>query len=241
MILRPSSDIVGSYLASFDGASAATEFSDLISRLPHRIQAAVAALGVVGHEEILEIFMDLGRPAVIRLRDRDVLVGDASDPLGAPTPTEALSRGKPHTITITNPNPNPNPELSHPYAHLPLVTRSELEKAVTQMGIFGGDNRAGIDRTLHRISRIVNRKSDLVGLTCRVGKAVPGAGTLAADLVLGGKSVLFLGPPCSGKTTALREMARILADVAHKRVVIVDTSNEIAGDGTKQQKCRDES
>lgn len=102
---------------------------------------------------------------------------------------------------------------------------------VEHVGHFGDDNRAGIERTLHRISVLRNRAGEPVGLTCRVGRAVFGSVRLIDDLVRSGKSVLILGRPGVGKTTILRETARVLADEANKRVVVVDTSNEIAGDG----------
>lgn len=111
------------------------------------------------------------------------------------------------------------------------VTLEDLEFVVARAGQFGGDNRAGIPRTLHRISAIRNRKGNVVGITCRVGRAVFGTIRIIEDLVLSGKSVLLLGKPGVGKTTMLREVARVLADGAHRRVIIVDTSNEIAGDG----------
>jgi stage III sporulation protein SpoIIIAA len=100
-----------------------------------------------------------------------------------------------------------------------------------RIGAFGGDNRAGIERTLHRISAIRNRSGEIVGLTCRVGRAVFGTIAIMRDLIESGQSVLLLGRPGVGKTTLLRETARVLADELHKRVVVVDTSNEIAGDG----------
>jgi len=68
-------------------------------------------------------------------------------------------------------------------------------------------------------------------MTCRVGRAVYGTIRVIEDLVPAGKSILMLGRPGVGKTTMLREVARVLADEVGKRVVIVDTSNEIAGDG----------
>ncbi|MDE3229216.1 MAG: AAA family ATPase, partial [Chloroflexota bacterium] len=99
------------------------------------------------------------------------------------------------------------------------------------IGQFGDDNRAGIERTLHRISAIRNRRGEVVGLTCRVGRAVRGPVALIRDVVEQGRSILILGRPGVGKTTLLREAARVLADELGKRVVVVDTSNEIAGDG----------
>jgi stage III sporulation protein SpoIIIAA len=102
---------------------------------------------------------------------------------------------------------------------------------VERIGLFGDDNRAGIGRTLHRISAIRNRRGEIVGLTCRVGRAVRGTVTLIQDVVEAGRSLLILGRPGVGKTTLLREAARVAADELGKRVVVVDTSNEIAGDG----------
>jgi len=111
------------------------------------------------------------------------------------------------------------------------VTQEHIDYVVQSIGEFGKDNRAGIERTLHRISAIRNRTDRVVGLTCRVGRAVYGTIDIIQDIMETGKSILILGKPGVGKTTKLREMARILADEADKRVVIVDTSNEIAGDG----------
>ena len=111
------------------------------------------------------------------------------------------------------------------------VTEEDIEYVTSRIGSFGDDNRAGIERTLHRISAIRNRKGRIVGLTCRVGRAVFGTIKIIEDLVETGKSILLLGRPGVGKTTMLREVARVLADDFNKRVIIVDTSNEIAGDG----------
>ncbi|BCR06238.1 single-stranded DNA-binding protein [Desulfuromonas versatilis] len=111
------------------------------------------------------------------------------------------------------------------------VDHEDLAHVTDLVGEFGSDNRAGIERTLHRISAIRNRKGQIIGLTLRVGRAVLGGIELLRDLIETGQSLLILGRPGVGKTTKLREMARVLADDLHRRVVIVDTSNEIAGDG----------
>src|ERR1700716_4697730 len=111
------------------------------------------------------------------------------------------------------------------------VTSEDLEFVSSRVGSFGDDNRAGIERTLHRISVIRNRSGQIVGVTCRVGRAITGTIDIIKDMVIGGKSILLLGRPGIGKTTMLRECARVLADEMKKRVVIVDTSNEIGGDG----------
>src|SRR5690606_559020 len=111
------------------------------------------------------------------------------------------------------------------------VTHADLDHVVNAVGEFSADNRAGIEGTLHRISAIRNRKGDIVGLTLRVGRAVYGTIDLIQDLIESGKSILLLGRPGVGKTTKLRETARLLADKLGKRVIVVDTSNEIGGDG----------
>jgi stage III sporulation protein SpoIIIAA len=127
-----------------------------------------------------------------------------------------------------------------PEAHFPnralylsdqTVTREDLEYATHRVGSFTQDNRAGIERTLHRISCIRNRRDVVVGLTCRVGRAVYGTVDVLRDVIESGKSILLLGRPGIGKTTLLRESARVLSTELSKRVIIVDTSNEIAGDG----------
>jgi stage III sporulation protein SpoIIIAA len=112
-----------------------------------------------------------------------------------------------------------------------VITRENLDYCISRVGHFSGDNRAGIERTLHRISAIRNRQGEIIGLTCRVGRAIFGTIAMIRDLVESGRSILLLGRPGVGKTTALREIARVLSDELHKRVVIIDTSNEIAGDG----------
>jgi stage III sporulation protein SpoIIIAA len=109
------------------------------------------------------------------------------------------------------------------------VSREEVQHVVARVGEFDADNRAGIARTLHRIAAIRNRSGDVVGITCRVGRAVYGTIAIIQDIIESGKSTLLLGRPGVGKTTMLREAARVLAE--NKRVIIVDTSNEIGGDG----------
>ena len=111
------------------------------------------------------------------------------------------------------------------------VTDEDLNWVISRIGNFGGDNRAGIERTLHRISAIRNRSDRVVGLTCRVGRSVFGTIEILRDHIEAGRSILIMGRPGVGKTTMLREAARVLASEFSKRVVVVDTSNEIAGDG----------
>jgi stage III sporulation protein SpoIIIAA len=127
------------------------------------------------------------------------------------------------------------PEARYPDSEAELLDReiddADIQYVVDHIGTFGDDNRAGIERTLHRISAIRNRNGKIVGLTCRIGRAVYGTIEIIADFVETGKSLLIMGRPGIGKTTMLREAARVLADDLDKRVVVVDTSNEIAGDG----------
>ncbi len=127
------------------------------------------------------------------------------------------------------------PEARFPDAEVTLLDReisdADIAHVVEHIGTFGDDNRAGIERTLHRISAIRNRNGKIVGLTCRIGRAVYGTIEIIDDFVETGKSILIMGRPGIGKTTMLREAARVLADDMGKRVVVVDTSNEIAGDG----------
>nr|QUE28061.1 Ycf45 [Sahlingia subintegra] len=112
-----------------------------------------------------------------------------------------------------------------------MITVNDLNYCIKRIGNFSGDNRAGIERTLHRISCVRNRDGSIIGLTCRVGRAIFGTINIIRDLLQTEKSLLLVGKPGVGKTTAIREVARVLANEMQKRVVIIDTSNEIAGDG----------
>ena len=127
------------------------------------------------------------------------------------------------------------PEARFPHRELIVnskeVSQPEIDYVVSRTGEFSGDNRAGIDHTLHRISAIRNRNGYIIGLTCRVGRAVFGTVKMIQDLIESDRNVLILGRPGIGKTTMLREVARVLADDFKKRVIVIDTSNEIAGDG----------
>jgi len=161
------------------------ELEALLAVLPPSIAEAVREAN--RGDELLEVVLDLGRPAEARFVNHELQL---------------------------------NPQE---------VSQEEVDHVVSRISEFDGDNRAGIERTLHRISALRNRKGDVVGLTCRVGRAIYGTVDIVRDIVESGKSVLLLGRPGVGKTTLLREVARILAE--KKRLVIVDTSNEIGGDG----------
>jgi stage III sporulation protein SpoIIIAA len=179
--------------------------------LPNHLRACLEREPQI--DDLIEIVLDLGRPAearfpgrVIELRpgemtNYDIATGESSD-----------------LILAEN-------DAKHE------VTDADIDYVTSRIGDFGLDNRAGIERTLHRISAIRNRRERIVGLTLRIGRAVYGTIDIIRDIVEGGKSILMLGRPGVGKTTKLREVARILSDEFKKRVVIVDTSNEIAGDG----------
>lgn len=129
-----------------------------------------------------------------------------------------------------------NAEIRHSdgkteYMDSRLVTEDDIQETISKIQPFTHDNRSGIPGTLHRISAIRNRQGKVVGLTCRIGRVVTGTIECIKDFVLQNKSILFLGRPGVGKTTKLREISRLVSDELGKRVVIIDTSNEIAGDG----------
>lgn len=117
------------------------------------------------------------------------------------------------------------------YLSYRTIVWQDLDFIIKRLGKFSGDNRAGIEKTLHRISSLRNRQGSVIGLTCRIGRAVFGTVSIIRDLLEKEKSILLLGKPGVGKTTAIREIARVLSDGMKKRVIIIDTSNEIAGDG----------
>merc|ERR1711907_272910 len=117
------------------------------------------------------------------------------------------------------------------YLSYRTIVWQDLDYILKRLGKFSGDNRAGIEKTLHRISSLRNRQGSVIGLTCRIGRALFGTVSIIRDLLENNKSILLLGRPGVGKTTAIREIARVLSDGMQKRVIIIDTSNEIAGDG----------
>merc|ERR1711998_525550 len=117
------------------------------------------------------------------------------------------------------------------YLSYRTVVWQDIDSILKKLGKFSGDNRAGIEKTLHRISSLRNRQGSVIGLTCRIGRAIFGTVSIIRDLLEQKKSILLLGMPGVGKTTAIREIARVLSDGMQKRVIIIDTSNEIAGDG----------
>lgn len=128
------------------------------------------------------------------------------------------------------------PEIRHAggkieYLGSEFVQEVDINFITSRIQEFTSDNRSGIPGTLHRISAIRNRQGKIIGLTCRIGRVVTGTIACIKDICLMNKSILFLGRPGVGKTTKLREISRLVADELGKRVVIVDTSNEIAGDG----------
>src|SRR6185436_9399692 len=177
---------------------------------------------------MLELTTDLSRTIT---DDLDLLIDALAPHIGDPV----RLRPDKHELLEVVMDLGRLPEARFPNREVVLsereVTESDIDYVVARISEFGEDNRAGIERTLHRISCIRNRRGRVVGLTCRVGRAIYGTIATIEDIIKTGESVLLLGRPGVGKTTMLREVARVLADEMNKRVVIVDTSNEIAGDG----------
>jgi stage III sporulation protein SpoIIIAA len=175
---------------------------------------------------------DYRHPVIIRTRTDDLhlLIATLPQPLG--DVLGSLPEGNLLEIVMDLGRP-PQARLTGGVVRLAEtpVTRQDLEHVLSQLGRFSADNRAGIEGTLHRISAIRNRRNVIIGLTLRVGRTVFGTIDLIRDLVEGGANTLLLGRPGVGKTTKLREIARVLADELHQRVIVVDTSNEIGGDG----------
>jgi stage III sporulation protein SpoIIIAA len=161
-------------------------------------------------ERLLEILPPQIQRALLGIPHREQLIEIVFD-LGRPPEARFFDR-----YLVLSPTP---------------TSQEDIKFICNHLGSFGADNRAGIERTLHRISALRNRRGEIIGLTCRVGRAVFGTIEIIRDVVETGQSILFLGKPGVGKTTMLREVARVLADEFSKRVMIVDTSNEIAGDG----------
>jgi len=175
------------------------DLDTLLNVLPPSIAEAIRRIG--RFNDLIEVVMDLGR-----LPESRYVSAEANGDSGGQTARE-------ETLVLRDTE----------------VTQEDLDYVLERIGEFDDDNRAGIARTLHRISGIRNRRGVVVGLTCRVGRAVYGTLKIIEDIIESGKSILLLGKPGVGKTTMLREAARVLAET--KRVVIVDTSNEIGGDG----------
>lgn len=175
------------------------DLDTLLSVLPPTITDSLRNIG--RFSELIEVVMDLGRPPEARYVSAD----------GGSNGDDAIAREE--TLELRSDE----------------VSQDDIEYVLEGIGSFDDDNRAGIARTLHRISAIKNRHNTVVGLTCRVGRAVYGTLEIIEDIITSGKSILLLGRPGVGKTTMLREAARVLSE--SRRVVIVDTSNEIGGDG----------
>ncbi|PPD85267.1 hypothetical protein GOBAR_DD17817 [Gossypium barbadense] len=185
------------------------ELGRLLSLLPEEMRRRIRE-----HEELrelIEVVMDIGRKPLARFPSGDFVLSDC--PITVQDIEHATSQ---HYRLRT---------------WMPGVCLLITSTKNCRLGTLPFDNRAGISRTLHRISAIRNRKGTIIGLTCRVGRAISGSADLLRDLVQDGASLLLIGPPGVGKTTIIRDIARMLANDYKKRVMIVDTSNEIGGDG----------
>ena len=205
----------------------------LLAVLPPSVASAIDALptrappGTPCREGLLEIVLDLGRPP----EGRFLTLGAGGAGFGS---GDALAPASPDGADVT---PSAAAAGGQRVLRPALVTREELESVAAALGDFGGDNRAGLEGTLHRVSALRSRRGALVGLTCRVGRVAVGSADLCRDVLSSGDasspspSLLFLGRPGVGKTTVVRELARVLSVDLGKRVVVVDTSNEIGGDG----------
>lgn len=209
------------------------------SAMPH---PTAASGGCHDQERRLSSMAQVRTPSTFDRKDYELEITDDLEDLLSVLPTHLSAavrvlQGRPETAALIEIvlDLGRRPEVRYPAGELELaeqeVTRDDLAFVAERIGHFGDDNRAGIERTLHRISAIRNRSGEIVGLTCRIGRAVYGTIAIIRDLVESGQSVLLLGRPGVGKTTLLRETARVLADELRQRVIIVDTSNEIAGDG----------
>ncbi|EPY22109.1 R3H domain-containing protein [Strigomonas culicis] len=114
---------------------------------------------------------------------------------------------------------------------LPPPSLDDLHQLLARVGRFGADGRGCVPGTAHRVSVWRGRRGESLGVTLRVGRYVPNAAKALLPLALQG-SVLILSKAGKGKTTLLRDLSSSLAhEASMPRVTVVDTSNEIGGDG----------
>ncbi|RVX03868.1 Uncharacterized protein ycf45 [Vitis vinifera] len=227
--------LLSSYLASASAGEDEfeVELDRLLALLPEEMRRRVSEHPEL--HQLIEVVMDLGRKPLARFPSGDFVLSDC--PITVQDIKFATSQGKVMVAIIICGGLCVIVVLGkESFLALLFITEVPVASVATQnttwkVGDFAIDNRAGISRTLHRISAIRNRKGAIIGLTCRVGRAISGSANLLQDLVKDGASLLLIGPPGVGKTTIIREVARMLANDYKKRVMIVDTSNEIGGDG----------